>query len=749
MKGKYAVVSSIVSSIINIIIFLLKMRQILLDDCPYDKPLLYGTQCLDACSKYRFDNGCKVNNSFVNTQWLNNIIPASDDNYQNPDIVLMPNGDLLVGSNNKNVFDRQFYGIKKNGRPYFKDKINNNETYYYSMPCESNKYESFKFGIKINDVEDKNEYIISIAKDNGYKLELYDFENDYTYQLSPQTFFKNHQVYNARAFVINNISDTDNSYFYLGMTGFLYSVTQSPLFLLVKMSFQSKDIINYNPVLNITRTESYKTRITSCFETNNKFIICFYQYISQYYTIRVYDHNLQDKTHEDNIADGFSNEFNFYKSVHFNGEAGAFGYFYNTGTENHFYIQFKYYNNTLNTILPYFKSNSKNLIKIDKGGHLNQTTYFNDMIKISDSKICFISFHSNATRLYVVLIYNYYEENIKIRYYTQDIHKFYLYKYVSEIEVTLYNSYIAMAIGFKNDYAEKKVFLILFSYPNSEDFNVDITSNLKVFSNMLIDPEGHMIIDNNYFGYIYYGFKIMEYSEGYKLENFGTEIGIGDTLPEGAQLKLVIAKKINFPINGKIEYAMVVKEPDYDTFNQYSPIIDTTYCDGGEYDESFFYDNNKYYEGRTSYINLIIDSEEITYVCENDINCEICLNDQDKICIRCKYSYIVVNEEKICLSENGDGPNIMTTQPLTTSPLTTEPLSTLPPTTEPLTTLPPTTEPLTTLPLTTEPLSTLPPITEPLATLPPSTEPLSTLPPTTEPLTTLPLTTEPLSTSYH
>ena len=722
-------------SFINIIIFLLKLRQILSEDCPYDRPLLYKAQCYDQCSEYRFQNGCKANNSFVITQWLNNIIPASDDDYYNPDIVLMTNGDLLIGSNKKNVLNRQFYGIKKNGRPYFKDKINNNEFYYYTLPCEKNKYESFKFAIKINDIEDKNEYIINIAKDNSYNLELYDFENNYTYQLSPQTFFQSHQVYNARASVINNISYSDNSYFFLSMNGFFYKQTESPLFFLVKMSFQSKDIINHNPVLNITKTESSRTRISSCFETDNKFIVCFYQDASQHYTIRVYDHNLQDKAHEENIADGFSNEFNFYKSVHFHGEAGAFGYFYNTGTENHFYIQFKYYNNSLNTILPYF-TNSNNLIKIDKGGNLNQTINFNDMIKISDSKICFISFHSNKTRLYVVLIYNYFEENIKIRYYTQDIHSFYIYNSVTEIEVTLYNSFIAMAIAFKYDYANSKVYLLLFSYPNSEDFNVDITENLKTFSNMLIDPVEHMHIDNNYFGYIYHGFKIINYSEGYKLENFGTGIDVGETLPEGAQLKLVIAKKINFPINGKIEYAMVVKEPYYDTLDQYSYIVDTAYCKGGEYDESFFYDNSNYYEGRTSYINIIIDSEEITDVCENDINCLICLNNLEKICIRCKYSYKIVNEEKICLSENGESPNIMSTQPLTT----------LPPTTEPLTTFLPTTQPFTTLPLTTEPLTTFPPTTQPLTTLPPTTEPLTTFPPTIEPSTILPPTTQPLST---
>ena len=231
MKGKNTII------LFNIFIFLLKIKQILLDDCSYDSPLLYNAQCFESCTKYYFEQGCAPNNTLVITQWLNNIMPASELTYLNPDIVLMPNGDLLIGSSNG--VKRQFFGLKKNGRPYFEDKANN----YYSLTCEKIKYESFKIGIRINDMEEENEYIINIAKDNSYNLELYDFKNDYTYQLSPTTFFQNYQVFNMRASIINNISDSNNSYFILGMNSFLYTVTSSPLFILVKMSFQSKDII--------------------------------------------------------------------------------------------------------------------------------------------------------------------------------------------------------------------------------------------------------------------------------------------------------------------------------------------------------------------------------------------------------------------------------------------------------------------------------------------------------------------------
>ena len=210
MKGKNAIFL-----FFNITIFLLKIKQLLLDDCPYDKPLLYGSKCYDLCSTYNFQHGCAPNNTLIITQWLNNIMPVSDAKYIYPDIVLMLNGDLIIGSNNPSIMNRQFFGIKKNGRPYFKNQLDDKETYYYSLDVEKTKYQSYKFSVKINDIEDENEYIINIAKDNSYNLELYDFDNDYTYQQKHNNFFKNYQVYNVRASVINNISDFNNSYFIL------------------------------------------------------------------------------------------------------------------------------------------------------------------------------------------------------------------------------------------------------------------------------------------------------------------------------------------------------------------------------------------------------------------------------------------------------------------------------------------------------------------------------------------------------
>ena len=97
------------------------------------------------------------------------------------------------------------------------------------------------------------------------------------------------------------------------------------------------------------------------------------------------------------------------------------------------------------------------------------------------------------------------------------------------------------------------------------------------------------------FGYIFYGVKIINYTEGYELlsKNNITNINKEDIWIDDDQIELDLSKKINFLQNGKIEYAMILTEPDYNILDQYSPIIDNSYCDGNGTDEENSFNENK------------------------------------------------------------------------------------------------------------------------------------------------------------
>ena len=645
-------------SFLEIIIFSINLKEILLTSCEYDTPILRSGNCDGGCTPEQIeDNNCNVNNTIIQTQYLNNMIQFSPGVLKYVDITTTLKGDLLATSSDdsqKNI--RYFYGLKQNGRGYFKDKTTNKEISSYSLTnAQIRNYESFIFTIILNDTEDNNEYLINISKDAATNLELYDFNNDIIYEKVLSEFFHTNSVICMRASVIK-ISDSDYNYI-LGIIAFNYGNNGIgiPYFLLVKFLFYSKDIANNDPIEKIERTISSNSRMVSCFETDKKYIMCFYQNVSYNYAIGVYDNNLNNKTFLSIHENGSRDEKVFFKSIHFIGEAGVFGYYItNTNQESNLYIQFKKYDETSNTISDYFVSNP--LIKIDKVGNLSDGIQTNDIIKISNSKFCFSTYNSENTRFYVIIINNYKGEKIKIRYFYVNFYTLYYYRYIAELEMSLYNNFIAMATGCQNDYdseGKQKSYLWIFSYPNSTDFDIDITENVINFNNIQIKLKEKCFINNNLFGYIYYGIKIIAFNNEYTLlsVNNGNTINEDTILFEEEKIELVLSQKINIPKKGIIEYAMVLTEPDYDIFNEYSPIIDTSYCNVGEDEKNYFNQGKQKYIGKSSYINIIlnIDSDSFTNNCINDENCDLCKNDSDMACITCKYSFKIENENKIML----------------------------------------------------------------------------------------------------
>ena len=86
------------------------------------------------------------------------------------------------------------------------------------------------------------------------------------------------------------------------------------------------------------------------------------------------------------------------------------------------------------------------------------------MIKIYDSKIWFCSFEEDLKKLYIIIINNYNNQNIKIRYYYSNIYNLYNYDNNNdfEFEISLYNNLIAFAssLKYQKNYSYRKRYLI-------------------------------------------------------------------------------------------------------------------------------------------------------------------------------------------------------------------------------------------------------------------------------------------------
>ena len=644
---------------LNILIFFKII--VLTNQCSFEAPFLYQSNCLnqDDCPYEYIENGiCEIDNNLIKTQWLNNIITFNNDNnngikYYYVDICTTTDGNLvLLSSSSIEEYkgNRIFYIIKEDGRGYFINNENDESPFYLYETFLDFKTNGNIFSIKLNNNNNDKEYIISISPNNFF--EIYDINNKIYYNNTFDKLFGIDSYQNISAYI-----GSENNYYlsFIGKSGFYNH------FYINKLNFSSIEIDNSSPNIINKYYLSSNSKIVSCYKTELKYIVCFYQTENYIYRIIAFDQNLKFLNYE-NICEEMQEEAYFFKCVHYIGEAGAFG-FYNR--ENGFFtFKFKLLNND-KQIINYYSEIDNIILSLENSDYKIE---FNDIIKINDKKICFANLNTNGDYLYLIIIYDYLNGKIKKSYYKINLELYLLEFY--KLSITLYNNFICLASSysqirsFDEDGLKESTSLIIFSYPNSRDFEVDITNNLKQNKKIEIDLNSKCEIDNNTFGLIPKEIKIINFPELFMLyssQNY-RKIKKGDTINTDENIILMLDKSLNISIPkvGKIIYSMIVTEPDYDIYNLY---INKSESECVEDDEnSNFIKNN--YIGRHSYCNIRINESEIKNQCL-DYYCKLCLKDDSK-CVLCK------NQTKYL--ENGDikcHEEIITTIIETTQPETT------------------------------------------------------------------------------
>lgn len=133
----------------------------------------------------------------------------------------------------------------------------------------------------------------------------------------------------------------------------------------------------------------------------------------------------------------------FFKCIHFKGDIGIFIYYLDDSKDSPVII-FK-------TISSIFAIGYYQLSSIILSGYsFNKDVLLNDIEKISEEKISFISTTDTKEKLIVVMIHLFIQDqNIKIRYYSLEIYKLFNYKFFSDLNVHPYNNkYVTMASSF-------------------------------------------------------------------------------------------------------------------------------------------------------------------------------------------------------------------------------------------------------------------------------------------------------------
>jgi hypothetical protein len=566
---------------------------------------------------------------------------------------------------------RMFFGLKENGRPFFKDQSNNKDTPYYSINVEGENYKKFEaVGLIIklnNNGNNGKEYFFSISK-LECNAELFDFDNNKVYTKlvnSFTTLFNTNTLRNA----LMPLSNSNSENYYI----FGFSSLFPNKFRLQKHKFNSLNNFStdktYTDKMVETDQESYGNQI-SCFLTVKKLVICFYLTKNNNdisFNIVKYNENLQDK--KELVFPSYLNyDTTFLKCIHLKGEIGVYAYY--LYKNNFFYpvFLFKEFTTSFVDYLPSYEISNHRFLN---------NSLINDLIKLTESKIVFSTVTEDKKIVYIILIDIFGDKKIRLRYYPLKLYESHHLKVLFDLRVHNYNNFITLGLSLCptdqciGDNDEHYSTLMIFNYPNSTDQTLYLdkylyNNNNITIDNIEIDLKEYLNFENNIFGFIFLRTFIKNITGcgEYKFflsTNEEVEIQKGGNLEGDEKMKIKYkGRDIFFPLlsDCQIEYSFIATEPDLSNYDLYPESKE------GENDSDFF--ENLNYTGRSSYYNIKL-TEELSPECQ-DINCDLCYKNERDYCITCKYNfYIPENSEnsfKQCFTPETDLITEQTTEAL-------------------------------------------------------------------------------------
>jgi hypothetical protein len=273
------------------------------------------------------------------------------------------------------------------------------------------------------------------------------------------------------------------------------------------MYFSSTDIIGNNPIkADESFSQNYiKGNTVSCFMTDSKIVICLNLILEgllyQFHIIAL-NQNLEELKTKNLNYHMISDYSYFYKCIHLKEETGVFIFYraYHVVTEmiTKPLMMFKTYDSDSNSFNNYLSFDEIELDLFE----FNIDSLLNDLIKISDNKLCFVSTSEDKENLYIALIKIMNKNSVIARYYSIAIYKLYNHKLLSENRLHLYNNYISFAFSFITKESFINTDFMIFSYDNGEDYDLDIIDFLFNNNNITIDDieinlNNYIKIDNN------------------------------------------------------------------------------------------------------------------------------------------------------------------------------------------------------------------------------------------------------------
>ena len=490
---------------------------------------------------------------------LNNIVKLSDDNFIYNHISINSKGDMIIDTSSAESGERKFYGIKKNGTPYFGTSNYKSITVKRENDLGRSEGEALFIKYRKNqDYSETGECLVYIPIKGNKYMEYYFFEDDIIVNATIySTIFGNIKSKRFSALKFQPDNDANLDYIFCYKNG-------SDLVISIGNFYNSNEYsYNQNSFIIADKTGGDKERMVSCFFTKKKIYICFFYYSSAYnrlsFLFPINDNN-KNISEICKINGNTNNYINiFYKAIHVKSEIGAFIYFekYDAGFPQ---IQFK-------------RIDQLSLIDIFGPINISQFTFckeefLNDFIKLNDDQVCYISTNPDKQILYIVLLTLYNSDSdYWIKYFLQNIKDEYKNVLYEQIIANIYNSFITVAFSQcvpSKTNCSSSFFII--GYPNSTDSTIDIIQKIKEekksIDELCFYLNDSLFIDNNIFNYTFNGTQIIDYSEEIKLLVEDNQIEKNYILGGDECLKVDFPNKNGlFRKNTyKIEFAYIVKE---------------------------------------------------------------------------------------------------------------------------------------------------------------------------------------------
>ena len=591
--------------------------------------------------------------NFILCQGINHIIPLGDHPFTYARISFNSFGDMVVDTsayygNNK----RRFFGLKKNGKYFFKDS-SGLETPYFNMANDrqnsERRIEGESIFIKIgsyNPSTNGKEYLFGTAKKKDSYCEIYYFEENTFWAETTQALFGDIQsdVFSA----LKLPEETDSNFHYIFSFIEQKDDEEDKGYLTIRNIYFNSDSSNFYNSQLIKKIEVSKTNIVSSFFTENKKLVTFFHKDKKYKVI-IFDESLSKDTESDicDVHDEKEDEdLNiFFKCIHFKGEIGAFIYFKTNNDPNPFFTLKEV--NSKNKVEEYFKDDKTYTID----GDFYKNSKMNDLKKMNDYQICYVSTNEAKKKINIIIFNLYFEKiDMLIRYYSVEINDPNIIMLFNELTSGIYNNFITIAFSHcpqepcyeptDTHYTS----IIIFNYPSSNDTTIDFVEQLyitdkNIQDDLFFDFINTMKIENNIFGYEYKGVSISNIPNDIYLKVDGNIINNKNIL-------ILKDQSISFSFhsndvylaeNYSIEFAFVLTEPGYEELNSYCTKVDS--LKGLSLSSRDTYSNVEYekndYIGKTSSFIISIKNELMTN-CEDSF-CSLCYSDNSR-CITCKYN---------------------------------------------------------------------------------------------------------------